>query len=68
MECSSVGLFVGGLAPWGTQGLAHALPGEGGHIHALEDITSTFLGPTSLQPTDSEAFWAVAHGEEETWK
>lgn len=68
MECGGEGPFGGGLAPWRTLGLAHALPVEGGHFHALEDITSAFVGPTSLQPTDSEAFSAVAHGEEQTWK
>lgn len=31
----------------------NALPVEGGHFHALEDIPA-FMEPAPLQPTDSE--------------
>lgn len=37
-------------------GLVHALPLEGGHFHALEDVTSFFMGPALFQPTDLRGF------------
>lgn len=67
MECGE-GSFVGGLAPWRTLGLAMPFQEKEATFMLWKTSYLASMEPAPLQPTASEAFSAVAHGEEETWK